>query len=138
MPAASPADTSALRKARGAFFTPADITEFIAAWAVRSPDDRVLEPSAGDAAFLLSAHRRLTALDPARTSMVDPVFTQDGGEPRLTLPLSRLIEAACVILHIEGEEKRTVLDAALIPGQAKPISAVFTTSAKPVPVYWAR
>ncbi|MBU8579733.1 class I SAM-dependent DNA methyltransferase [Brevibacterium luteolum] len=68
MPAASPADTSALRKARGAFFTPADITEFIAAWAVRSPDDRVLEPSAGDAAFLLSAHRRLTALDPARTS----------------------------------------------------------------------
>ena len=68
MPAASPADTSALRKARGAFFTPADITEFIAAWAVRSPDDRVLEPSAGDAAFLLSAHRRLTALDPAHTS----------------------------------------------------------------------
>ncbi|MFL0576019.1 class I SAM-dependent DNA methyltransferase [Brevibacterium luteolum] len=68
MPAASPADTSALRKARGAFFTPADITEFIAAWAVRSPDDRVLEPSAGDAAFLLSAHRRLTALDPARAS----------------------------------------------------------------------
>lgn len=68
MPAASQADTPALRKARGAFFTPADITEFIAAWAVRSADDRVLEPSAGDAAFLLSAHRRLTALDPARTS----------------------------------------------------------------------
>lgn len=90
------------------------------------------------ASFFPDAPNLDELLDPARTSMVDPVLTQDGGEPRLTLPLSRLIEAACVILHIEGEEKRTVLDAALIPGQAKPISAVFATSAKPVPVYWAR
>lgn len=52
-------DTPVLRKARGAFFTPEPITRFIADWAVRSSDDTVLEPSAGDAAFLVEAVRRL-------------------------------------------------------------------------------
>ncbi|MEQ9398331.1 MAG: N-6 DNA methylase [Longimicrobiales bacterium] len=55
-------DTSAQRKARGAFFTPPEITSFIADWAIRVPDDRVLEPSCGDAEFLLAAGRRLKAL----------------------------------------------------------------------------
>ena len=90
------------------------------------------------ASFFPDAANLNELLDPARAALVDPVMTQDGGEPRLTLPLSRLIEAACVILHIEGGEKRAVLEAALIPDQARPISAVFATSAKPVPVYWAR
>lgn len=48
-------DTPSLRKARGAFFTPPDICRFIVEWAVRSPADRVLEPSCGEAAFLLAA-----------------------------------------------------------------------------------
>jgi adenine-specific DNA-methyltransferase len=55
-------DTAALRKARGAFFTPEPLTRFITDWAVRSPADRVMEPSAGDAAFLVEAVRRLIDL----------------------------------------------------------------------------
>src|ERR1035437_7664245 len=39
-------------KARGAFYTPAELTRFLARWAIRSADDRVLEPSCGDGAFL--------------------------------------------------------------------------------------
>ncbi len=39
-------------KARGAFYTPDGLTRFLARWAVRSPDDRVLEPSCGDGAFV--------------------------------------------------------------------------------------
>jgi adenine-specific DNA methylase len=58
----APDDTAAVRKARGAFFTPEPITRFIADWAIRSWDDRVLEPSAGDAAFLVEAVRRLREL----------------------------------------------------------------------------
>ncbi|MDN7629681.1 N-6 DNA methylase [Burkholderia cenocepacia] len=50
-----PNDTPALRKERGAFFTPDAITRFVANWAIRTPGDRVLEPSAGDAAFLVAA-----------------------------------------------------------------------------------
>ena len=46
-------DAPALRKARGAYFTPPEITQFIAGWAVRSATDIVLEPSCGEAGFLL-------------------------------------------------------------------------------------
>jgi adenine-specific DNA-methyltransferase len=55
-------DTPALRKARGAFFTPAELATFIVDWAVKSPSDIVLEPSCGDAAFLLPAARHLQRL----------------------------------------------------------------------------
>jgi adenine-specific DNA-methyltransferase len=55
-------DTAEARKARGAFFTPAELTGFIAQWTIRSPGDRVLEPSCGEAAFLLSAGDRLKTL----------------------------------------------------------------------------
>jgi tRNA1(Val) A37 N6-methylase TrmN6 len=50
------------RKARGAFFTPPSLTRFLAEWAVRSPRDRVLEPSCGEAEFLLAAGSRLRDL----------------------------------------------------------------------------
>lgn len=55
-------DTPALRKARGAFFTPTSLCDFVAAWAIRDPSDRVLEPSCGEAAFLSSAGKRLREL----------------------------------------------------------------------------
>ncbi len=55
-------DTVELRKARGAFFTPHEVADFIVAWAVRSPSDRVLEPSCGEAAFLRPVGLRLKEL----------------------------------------------------------------------------
>lgn len=54
-----PLDSSELRKARGAFFTPELVARYVTEWAVRSSTDRVLEPSCGEAAFLLEAGRRL-------------------------------------------------------------------------------
>lgn len=47
------------RRGRGAFFTPPLLVEFIVRWAVRTPDDRVFEPSCGDARFLRAAAARL-------------------------------------------------------------------------------
>lgn len=55
-------DVASARKARGAFFTPEGITRHLAEWAIRSTEDRVLEPSTGEAAFLVSAVERLTEL----------------------------------------------------------------------------
>ncbi len=55
-------DTPALRKVRGAFFTPPEIAKFIADWAVRSAGDTVLEPCCGEASFLLAAANRLRLL----------------------------------------------------------------------------
>lgn len=60
--ARDPLDTGALRKARGAFFTPPEIASFVADWAIRTADDTVLEPSAGDAEFLVHSVARLQEL----------------------------------------------------------------------------
>jgi len=49
------------RKARGAFFTPPEIAQFLSDWAVRDGDTRVLDPTCGEAVFLLSAGRNLQA-----------------------------------------------------------------------------
>lgn len=56
-------DTASLRKSRGAFFTPEPLARYITDWAVRSVEDRILEPSCGEAAFLLAAVDRLAALE---------------------------------------------------------------------------
>lgn len=103
MPVSSPLphiDTAELRKARGAFFTPAAITSFLSDWAIRAAEDSVLEPSAGDAAFLVAAVRRLQELgsDPSVQPVVDGVeihshsaetaesrVVEAGGVPRITV-----------------------------------------------------
>ncbi len=55
-------DTDRLRKARGAYFTPPAIARYLTDWAVRTPDTTVLEPSCGEASFLLAAAERLKGL----------------------------------------------------------------------------
>lgn len=53
-------DSPQLRKARGAFFTPQPIADFLAAWAVgNDPSARILDPTCGEAIFLLAAGRHL-------------------------------------------------------------------------------
>ena len=54
-------DTPLLRKTRGAFFTPPAIADFLVRWAVRSPGDRVMDPTCGEAVFLLAAADRLAS-----------------------------------------------------------------------------
>ena len=56
------AETPEEVKARGAFYTPRELTDFLAAWAVRTPADRVLEPSSGDGAFVTSLVSRFADL----------------------------------------------------------------------------
>lgn len=62
-------DSPALRKARGAFFTPREMCQFIAQWAIRSSDDTVLEPSCGEAAFLIASGERLERLGSPRAQV---------------------------------------------------------------------
>lgn len=67
-------DTAALRKARGAFFTPEPLASFVVDWAIRSAEDTVLEPSCGEAAFLtyaVTALRRFAPLLPPRVDGVE-------------------------------------------------------------------
>lgn len=60
------------------------------------------------------------------------------GEPRVTLTLARILAAQSLYLHIEGDEKLRVLDAALSPGAASdmPVRAVLHQDRKPVTIFW--
>lgn len=55
---------TAERKARGAFYTPTEIAEHLARWAIRSHKDTILEPSCGEASLLQAAWKRLGDLAP--------------------------------------------------------------------------
>lgn len=59
-----PVVDAVLRKTRGAFFTPHVLCRYVTEWAVRDAKDGVLEPSCGEAGFLLAAGERLAALNP--------------------------------------------------------------------------
>lgn len=65
------------RKGRGAFFTPPDISRFMTEWAIRSPEDLVLEPSCGEAAFLLPAAARLRELGGLELTLSAQIHGQD-------------------------------------------------------------
>lgn len=65
------------------------------------------------------------------------IHAPGAGEPRITFTLPRLLHTDGLYLHIEGEEKAVVLDAALGDGPVEdlPIRAVLR-SGMPVTVYW--
>ena len=61
------------------------------------------------------------------------------GEPRVTLTLPVLATARFLALHIEGDEKRAVLQNAIDGGLASglPVARVLDARPEPVAVYWA-
>lgn len=74
---ALPAPIGEAAKTYGAFYTDAQIADFLVWWAVRSANDTVLDPSFGGGVFLRSACARLRSLggDPSRQIVgveVDP------------------------------------------------------------------
>jgi 6-phosphogluconolactonase len=64
---------------------------------------------------------------------------QDAGEPRLTFTFSALQDARLLVLHIEGEAKKLVIDQALAEGKASamPIGRVIANAASHTEIYWA-
>ncbi|MEM4030184.1 MAG: N-6 DNA methylase [Thermofilaceae archaeon] len=50
------------RHALGQFYTPPAIAELIVKWAVRGPEDKVLDPGCGSGTFLVKAYKRLLEL----------------------------------------------------------------------------
>lgn len=87
------------------------------------------------ASFFPDADNLDKLLDPASSARVLAVHAPSGGEPRLTLALARIVEVGFVALHIEGPEKRAVLETALQGAAHLPIRAVFD-HARQVKVFW--
>jgi 6-phosphogluconolactonase len=76
-------------------------------------------------------------LDLSGKRVVLPIHATSAGEPRLTFSLPKLIEARHLALHIEGMDKKQMLEKALAHGPRLPIRAVFDAAKKPVEIYWA-
>ena len=79
------------------------------------------------------------ALDTGLPPEVITMEAEAAGETRLTFTLSALDDAGLLVLHIEGAEKKSVLDQALAEGadEAMPIRAVLRHASSPVEIYWA-
>lgn len=104
------------------------------------PADVVILGMGGDghtASFFPDAEGLDRLLDPSSKKTVLPVNAPSAGEPRLTLTLPRLASSGLVVLHIEGNAKRGVIENALQPGNRLPVRAVFDHSRQPVEIFWA-
>jgi adenine-specific DNA methylase len=96
-------DSHYSRKARGAFFTPEPIAEYLAAWAVAdNPQARVLDPTCGEAVFLLAAGRHLLAAGCEPKDLDERLFGVD-------LHSSSLDEARS-LLKADGLDARLKVD----------------------------
>ncbi|WAC62368.1 6-phosphogluconolactonase [Pseudoxanthomonas sp. SL93] len=92
------------------------------------------------ASFFPGGDRLAEALDPAGDAVVLPMRAPGAGEPRITLTLPVLRDAGRLYLHIEGGEKRQVLQQALSGqggGSGYPMRAVLQALASPLQVYLA-
>ena len=93
------------------------------------------------ASFFPGGDRLADAMDPATTATVLPMRAPGAGEPRITLTLPVLRDAGHLYLHIEGGEKRQVLQQAL-SGQGKgagyPVRHVLQALHAPLQVYLAQ
>jgi 6-phosphogluconolactonase len=90
------------------------------------------------ASFFPGGDRLAEAMDPDAPERVLPMLAPGAGEPRITLTLPVLREAGRLYLHIEGGEKRQVLQQALSgqgAGAGYPIRAVLQALRAPLQVY---
>ncbi len=67
-------ENDAAQKLRGGYYTSAEVAEWLCAWAIRTPKDRVLEPSCGDGAFLEAATARFTELGARGPKIADQLL----------------------------------------------------------------
>ncbi len=92
------------------------------------------------ASFFPGADRLAEAIDPEGSEPIIAIEAPGAGEPRLTLTLPWLADARLLALHIEGEEKRQVLERALRDGPVEelPVRAMLRAPRQtPLQAFWA-
>jgi 6-phosphogluconolactonase len=89
------------------------------------------------ASFFPGGDNLSEALSPKAGKRIVAISAPAADEPRLTFTLPALLDASLLCLHIEGQEKRDVLNRALAEGpvEAMPVRAVLR-SKKPLTLYW--
>jgi 6-phosphogluconolactonase len=90
------------------------------------------------ASFFPGGDRLAEALAPAEKKSLETMRAPGAEEPRITLTLPVLLEAGYLALHIEGAQKRAVLDRALSAGDVAemPVRAVLAGLPGPK-IFWS-
>lgn len=106
------------------------------------PFDVVVLGMGGDghtASFFPGGNNLEQALNPRTPRGVLTMRAEGAGEQRLTFTFSALQDARLLVLHIEGEAKKPVIDTALAQGAAGPlpIARVIAGAASETEIYWA-
>jgi len=91
------------------------------------------------ASFFPGGNNLLEAIRADRPRGVLTMEAEGAGEPRLTFSFSSLQDARLLILHIEGDGKKTVLAKAEDVGEETdmPIRSILRRATSPVQIYWA-
>lgn len=106
------------------------------------PFDVVILGMGGDghtASFFPGGDHLAQALNPRTPRSVITMRAEGAGEPRLTFTFSALQDARLLVLHIEGDAKKPVIDRALAEGAdgPLPIGRVIANAASDTEIYWA-
>lgn len=90
------------------------------------------------ASFFPQGSQLEASLDLTNTSNFITMQAPGAGEPRITFTLSALMKAGFLALHIEGDEKQTVLSEALSEGPVEdmPIRAVLRQNENELTIFW--
>jgi adenine-specific DNA-methyltransferase len=92
------------QKARGAYFTPPAIARFLAAWAVGdNPEASVLDPTCGEAVFLVAAGQALRAAGCAPSDLDQRLYGVDIHEESLA-EATRILEAEGLDAHLQATD----------------------------------
>lgn len=92
------------RKIRGGYYTPPELAEYLCQWAIRSPSDRVIEPSCGDGAFVGAATRLLgeegavTAVEIVPEELEKARCATQGAQPSLDWQCASFFDVAPALL----------------------------------------
>ena len=62
--------TQVEQKELGAYYTSSSVAEVLVGWAIRTHEDRVLDPSCGEGVFLVAAAARVAALQEHPSSQI--------------------------------------------------------------------
>ena len=106
------------------------------------PFDVVILGMGGDghtASFFPGGNHLEQALSARTPRSVVTMLAEGAGEPRLTFTFSAFQDARLLVLHIEGEAKKPVIDTALEQGAAGPlpIARVIANASSDTEIYWA-
>lgn len=109
---------------------------------VGGPFDAVILGMGADghtASFFPNGDNLAKALDPATPRCVMTMKAGGAEEPRLTFSFSSLTDARYLVLHIEGAQKKDVLEQAYrgTDETEMPIRAILNRAVSPVEIYWA-